>query len=526
MKKIIAALIIMAMAAALAFAGGQAPASGGPAKLAVEVFDRGTDGGRTRVDNNAWTDWIKAKVLKDLNIELTFQPVGRWSEDTDIINLMASRSAPDLCYTYNRGMIASFREQGGIMNLAPYIDRLLPDMKKLLGADPALTGQDFIYRDRDPVTGNIYSITSYQTRLSQRNVFIRKDWLDKLGLPLPTTTQQFHDALAAFRDRDPGNVGKSNVIPFAQDYDARWGLLSFVHSFFDPKMSDRDKFIYRFLEERSVTLPGYKEGMRMMNAWYNEGLIFHDYPLWRVPEDFFNMLKTGIAGAFAGNWDLPWRQDYRIAEELARNVPGAVFVPIDCIQSSDGVTHKQIMDKPGLRIFVPAFSKNPEAALKYLNWLCLYENFHFLQVGSLGVNHELVEDIPRTIGTPAGHPWFQNSANNIDYTIPMNGVEMMDPEKTSRVLAFGYGNTPPETIVNANALSIRNGKAWPVHPAETTAVKIGIYGQALRDKADALIDQAITARPADFDRIWDAGMRDFLASGAQECMDERAAIWK
>jgi putative aldouronate transport system substrate-binding protein len=221
---------------------------------------------------------------------------------------------------------------------------------------------------------------------------------------------------------------------------------------------------------------------------------------------------------------MPWRQDYKIADELAQNVPGAEFVPVDCIQAPDGVTRKYISDKPGLRIFIPAFSKNHEAALRYLNWLCLYENFHYLQVGIEGVNHEMVNGVPRTMPTPAGHQWFQNSQNNIDYTLPMNGVEMGNPELNGRVLAFGYGNTPPETIVNANNISISNGKAPVVFQAATT--KDGIYNQALADKADALIAQSVIARPADFDRIWDAGIRDWLQSGAQEVMDERASLWK
>ena len=525
MKRIIPIAVILLMITAMMFAAGNAQqnAAAPSTRITVEVFDRGTDGGRTQATDNAWTQWIQEKVKKDLNIDVTFFAVGRWTEDTQIINLMASGSAPDLCYTYNNGMISNFRDQGGIMDLAPYIDSLLPDMKKLLGSDPAILGQDLIYRERDPVTGQIFSIRSYVTRLSQRNIFIRKDWLDKLGLPLPRTTQEFHDALLAFRDRDPGNVGRNNVIPFGQDSDARWGFASIVHAFFDPGLSDRDLWIYRSTS-RPILVPGYKEGLRMINQWYNEGLIFRDFPLFKITDDYYNLLKTGLVGAFSGNWDVPWRPDYKIAEELAQNVPGAEFVPVDCIQSPDGITHKDISDKAGLYIFVPGFSRNQDAALKYLNWLCLYENFHFLQVGAEGVNHDIVNGVPRTLTTPANHPWIQNSQNNIDYTLPMNGVDLLDPDLNGRVLAFGYGNTPPEIIVNANNLSVINGRAPVVYPATTTMD--GIYGQALSDKADALIAQAVTASPADFDRIWDAGIRDYLTSGAQEILDERASLWK
>ena len=260
-----------------------------------------------------------------------------------------------------------------------------------------------------------------------------------------------------------------------------------------------------------------------MNQWYNEGLIFKDFPLMRVADDYFNLLKTGMVGAYSGNWEHPYRQDLLINEELGKNVPGAEFVPVDCIQAPDGVTRKYVSDKAGLHIFIPSFSKNTEAALKYLNWLCINENLKFLQTGNEGVNHVMENGVPRIIAAPARHPWIQNSANNIDYTIPINGIEMFNPELNARVLALSYGNSA-KYIVDAYSTSVRNGRAPPVYQAVTTLD--GIYGQTLRDKADALIAQAVTARTQDFDRVWDAGMRDYLSSGAQEIMDERARLWK
>jgi len=529
MKRIMALLVILLMTASLVFAAGRSQSSGpttsgAPAKIVVEVFDRGSDGGRTLANDNEYTRWIHDKVLKDLNIDVTFFPVGRWQETTDIVNLLASGSAPDLCITYATDAISTFAQQGGILELTPYIDRLLPDFKKLLGKDPALIGQDFIYRDRNAVAANkIYSLATYviDVRLAQKNIFIRKDWLDKLGMAIPRTTQQFHDALLAFKNRDPGGVGANNVIPFGQDYDARWGFSPIVYAYFDPKISPRDEWIYN-ITDRPISMPGYKEGLRLINQWYNEGLIYRDFPLLtsgRV-EDYYSLLKTGRVGAFAGNWDLPYRTDYKIQEELAKNVPGAQFVAIDCIQSSDGINHKFMSDKPDRRVFVPASSKNPEAALQYLNWLAKFENFNFLQIGNAGVTHEIVNGVPRTIS--ATGPWIMNSGNNIDLTMPVNGVELLDNDKNSRVLALGYGSTPPDLIVNALATSTANGKVFTVYVAPET--KVGVYGPTLRDKADALITQAVTAPTANFDRVWDTGYRDWLASGGQEIIDEKTAL--
>jgi putative aldouronate transport system substrate-binding protein len=521
MKKFILVLLISMSAYTMAFGRGQSESSG-TGTLTVEIFDRGTDGGRSLAANNAWTDWIKEKVKKDLNIDVTFIPVGRWSENTDIINLMASQSAPDLCYTYNSGMISNFRDQGGVLDIAPYINQYLPDLKILLGEDPAFPGKDFIMRNigtTGPYAGKIYSIPSYRVALAQRNVFIRKDWLDKLGLKVPTNINEFHDALIAFRDRDPGNVGRNRVVPYAQNNDVRWGLADFIQNSINKNLSDRERWIYNVPgDARIPAMPGYKEGVRLMNTWYNEKLIYQDFPLMTTADDFYNQMKSGVVGAFSQNWDLPYRTDYKINEELAKNVPGAAFVPVDI-----GISNKVIYDKVGLQIFIPVFSKNSIAALRYLNWLAKPENYKFLQLGNEGVNHELVNGIPRTLARPAGDPWFQNSSSNIDYTMPMNGVEMGSQELNSRVLALTYGNTPANDIVNAYAFSVKGGRAEVVYQVTTT---VNQYTQVLADKTDALLAQAIRTVPANFDSVWDAGYKDWLASGGQEVINERTSLWK
>ena len=519
MKKLLMALVILAVTSALVFAGGSGASNTTSAsqRITVEIFDRGTDGGRSLAHDNAWTNWIKEKVKRDLNIDVVFTPVGRWSETTDIVNLMASGSAPDLCYTYSGEMVANFRDQGGILDLRPFIDTHLPDLKKLLAEDPAFPGEQFIYRNADPQTGQIFSIPSYRVALAQRNVFIRKDWLDRLGMQVPRNVTEFYNALVAFRDRDPGNVGRNRVVPYGQNSDARWGLADILNHHITANMSPRDRWVNN-IAERNINMPGYKEGVRLMNRWYNERLIYQDFPLMTTADDFYNQMKSGVVGAFSQNWDLPYRQDYKINEELAVNVPGAEFIPVDL-----GLNNKDMYDKVGLQIFIPSFSRNREAALRYLNWLAIPENYSYLQIGERGRNHTIINGVPNVVARPAGDPWFQNSAQNIDYTMPMNGIEMGDVTLNVRVLALSYGNIPSATIENAYMVATRNARA-PVVRQVTT--RVNQYAQTLQDKADALLAQAITAPAANFDRIWDAGITDWMASGGQEVLNERSSLWR
>jgi len=133
----------------------------------------------------------------------------------------------------------------------------------------------------------------------------------------------------------------------------------------------------------------------------------------------------------------------------------------------------------------------------------------------------LVNGVPQIIA--ATNPrWIQNSSQNIDITMPLNGIEMGSQELNSRVIALGYGNVPADTIVNAYNLSVKNARAPIVRQVTTT---VNQYAQTLQDKSKALLSQAVRASPADFDRIYDAGYRDWLSSGAQEVINERTSLW-
>jgi putative aldouronate transport system substrate-binding protein len=515
MKLFKTALIIL-LPVLLSFTACRKPDPGGrPVSITVEVFDRGTDGGKTNPTNNAWPDWIKQKVRADENIAVTFIPVPRGEETQALNNMMAAGQAPDICYTYSADMITHFGELGGLVDLAPYIDTLLADYNAFLGMDPGIPGERLIYRNRDPQTGSIFMIPGRYMYTASQNLFIRKDWLDKLGLPLPATKEEYFDALVAFKERDPGGVGKNRVIPFVMTTDARWTAGIIVDPFIDPYLSAKERWINTVIDRYNL-LPGYKEGFRFLNRMYNSGLIDRDFPLYRTAEDADSLVKSGVVGSMAGNWDHIYRENTKILEDLQKNVPGAELVPIDAIRSVDGLTHKRGSPPTSLLWFIPKSAKNPEAAIRYVNWLSRFENYNFLQIGNEGTNHEIVNGVPKikqVTGT-----WIQNSAGNGDYAFNLNGYDLGDPELNVQVLANSYG-WPPEMIVEAYRISSTNADSGPHVQVKLLAATP--FQQTLTDKANVFNTAAVIARPENFNRVWDEGVKDWLASGAQAIIDER-----
>ena len=492
---------------------------GGKVSIKVEVFDRGTDGGKTNPINNKWTDWIKEKILQDENIIVEFIPVPRAEEEQSLINLMAAGNPPDVCVTYSTDNINNWAEQGGLYDVSPYIDTTLKDLKDFLGPDPALPGRDFIRRNMNAQTGQIFSMPARRMNVARLNTFMRKDWLDKLGLPVPRTSKEFFDTLVAFKERDPGGVGRNRVIPYILTQDVRWSAGNILESFIDPTISVRDRWVNTVVE-RYFLIPNYKNGVRFLNTMWNAGLIDSDFPLYRDDEIMNNLIRSGVVGSFGHNWDQIFRESERLLSDLRKNVPDAEWVALDCMTSVDNVTHKISYDPAGINYFIPRSSKNPEAAMRYLAWLSRYENFHFIQTGPEGIVHELIDGIPK-LNPMAGDGWIQNSAQNIDYTPIMNGLFLKTEEESIRALASAYP-WPPDMIMSAYNVAMTNARPSPVIVPSSPLTTAGPLNQTLQDKSRAFVVQAIVASAANFDRVWDENITDWLTSGAEVIRRERA----
>jgi putative aldouronate transport system substrate-binding protein len=431
---------------------------------------------------------------------------------------MAAGTPPDVCITYSLDNITNWADQGGVFDLSPYIDTTLKDLKEFLGSDPALPGRDFIRRNMNAQTGEVFSMPGKRMNVARLNTFMRKDWLDKLGLPVPTTTQEFYDALLAFKEKDPGNVGRNKIIPYIMSVDVRWTAGSILESFLDPTTTTRDRWVNTVID-RYYLLPEYKEGVRFLNKMWHAGLIDTDFPLYRDEEPLKNLIKSGVVGAFGHNWDQIFRESERLLSDLRKNVPGADWIAVDCMRSSDGITHKISYDPAGVNYFIPKSSKNPEAAMRYLNWLAKYENYHFIQTGPEGIVHTLIDGVPK-IDPSAPDGWIQNSAQNIDYTPIMNGLFLETEEESIRALAAGYP-WPSEVVMTAYNVAMANAKPGPVIVTASPLLVAGPLNQTLVDKSNTFVVQAIIASEANFDREWDIGIADWLASGAKLVRQER-----
>ncbi|MDR3166674.1 MAG: extracellular solute-binding protein, partial [Treponema sp.] len=147
--------------------------------ITVEIWDRGLDGGRSKPEDNFYTNWIKAGMLRDHNIAITYKPVGRWTEIDELNNLLAAGSAPDICVTYDYATIQAYANMGGVTDLNPLINGyadLFPNIWDWLD-------DEFITYDRDPKTNQLWALEAKVSGSGGTQVaLVRQDWLKKLNL--------------------------------------------------------------------------------------------------------------------------------------------------------------------------------------------------------------------------------------------------------------------------------------------------------------------------------------------------------
>jgi putative aldouronate transport system substrate-binding protein len=413
---------------------------------------------------------------------------------------------------------------GGVLDLTPVLEKnkqLLPNLWGLL------TDHN-IYYDQDPEKKTIYALEARLANSQRINTFVRKDWLTKLNLKEPTTMQEFEAMLKAFKDNASTLLGKdaNKMVPFSTSYDVSWRNDHLAASFVPSNITDKDMFVFGF-DDRRILYPNYKSAVKKLNEWYNQGLIWKDFPMYGSgdkTED--NMMKAGYVGAFIHNWDYPYRDGENSVNNNIKRVAGAdaEYVAVMPFKNDAGKYTKFLSGPIDRKIFFPATNKEPLASLLYLDWISKLENRKFLQIGEEGVTHQKNADgSVKTIAVKGEK--IMNSPLNIDYTITINGLDLGNPDLNVKSTALGYVGVDSKVIEQAYKYSIQDGRFPKKYNVGEIKSEQGM-GPVLSEKRDTFLTKSVVAAPDKFDSVYDSGMKDYLNSGGQAIIDERKANYE
>lgn len=489
-------------------AGSADNSKSGPAvELTVAVFDRAAPG--YKADDNFQTKWIQENFGKPNNINVKFVPILRQQEVEKLNVLMAANQAPDISFTYNDGIIYNYVKSGGLTDLGDLL-KDAPNLTKYLGETLLSYGK---------FDGKQLAIPAKRVIEGCFSGYIRKDWLDAVGMQIPTTTEEWYNVMKAFKEKDPGKLGDKNY-PFSTFVDPNninWTTSTLLESF-KKEVSEEDR-----MTKPNWVIPGYKEGMRFLNKLYNEGILNPQFVLDKDGKPFEKDVSQGRVGFLIHNYDYPLRTTPGLLTELKKQVPGAEMVPCDPFKNEAGKTPKMKYNPNGLYIIVPKSSEHAAEAIKYLDWQSNLDVIKYLQNGVKGEQYtDEVNGIPTNFKTNDQLP-DDKKANYIDLCLLVNGKEFGDSAKNIEAASLGYPGFE-DLFKQAYDISLKDAGYMPHF--DTVIESQAKYQKTLADKESEIFVKSITCKPDQFDKTYDSLVNDYMKSGGQEIVDEKLAILK
>jgi putative aldouronate transport system substrate-binding protein len=194
-------------------------------------------------------------------------------------------------------------------------------------------------------------------------LWVRKDWLDKLGLQPPKTVDDMAIIAKAFVDRDPDGDGKPDTIGLpgnSQEIAITTGTADFTGLFAAynafPGMWMKDsngKVVY------GSTTSEAKEALGKLKELYAAGLVDKEFVLQKDPA---KLIASGKAGMFFGPWYSPWFP----LNDSVKNDPKANWQPY-LIADAKGQVNSRTIPVSSQFVVVKKGQQHPEALMIYIN---------------------------------------------------------------------------------------------------------------------------------------------------------------
>ena len=279
--------------------------------------------------------------------------------------ILASNDLPDMFWNIDNrnNKIITLRAGNAIIPLQKYLNRNdAPIFRKVVDENPE-TLKAFM----EP-NGDIWFLPFFDGLATNDPCILRGDWLDKLGLPLPVTKDDWLTFWRAVRDRGRELNGKDTIIPLStvstnsvngfRSWVSLWGMLDTFYV--DPKDGYKVKF--------ANIEPKYKEFLEWANLLWNENLLDREFATGsgtNFPPKNSQNLVASWRGKLNGNLN-----SYLV--QVAREIPGYKLYGTEPPKAADGTQLH-----PGTANFVrydtvggvvTAASKYPAECVKYCDW--------------------------------------------------------------------------------------------------------------------------------------------------------------
>lgn len=333
-----------------------------PEKVTVKLVKGGLEAasqlpaGETIEDNRALR-----YIENTLNLDIQFMWVVPSDSYGDKLNLaIASGEIPDMMIVDPK-QLEQLTAAGAIEDMTPYIERyankdILENYRQTKSVALASA----------TINGKIMGIPNVQPQADAPIMaFVRRDWLNKLGLEGPKTLDDIEAIARAFIERDPDGNGVKDTYGLTGTLQPVM-VPSNLHGF-DAVFNAHGSFpgmFYRNAEGKIIygtVQPETKEALARLARWYKEGLIDPEFATKDTGKSN-EIIAGGKGGIMFGPWWIPW---WPLNDSVA-NDPNADWWPY-LIQDKNGQYTFSMGDYTYSYVVVKKGFPHPEAALKILN---------------------------------------------------------------------------------------------------------------------------------------------------------------
>ena len=335
-------------------------------------------------------DWVGYDIIRDelgINLHLTVLPSSDQDQNVKIQAAGAGNNLPDV-FLVQRPVLINLVNQGLIAPLD----------EDFFAAMPTRTAK---YHDADSINHATIDGTCWGMAVPAESVGIeflcvRQDWLDNLGLEVPTTLDEFFDVMYAFTYDDPDGNGLDDTYGFGAFIESNATLKGYPGSRLWPIMGAFNvPGLWDFHRDNlglSLLNPDFYDFMQFMKKCIDAGVIDPNWLSYKK-DDFRAAWKQGRFGMMYEQWAaLSAEANYA---PFDANFPDGEWRVIDPPEGPDGYAYTGALDKT-YRIYAVSQRAAEAGKLPYIEklfeWMGTDEAYYLLGYGVEGENYVLDEN--------------------------------------------------------------------------------------------------------------------------------------
>lgn len=318
-------------------------------------------------EDNAYTRYLNDKLnIQNKNV---FEDIDN-NYDNMLNMAISENNIPDIMVVDDYSYLKLLVENDMIEDLSDVYEKCASDRIKDIYKS---YGHEIL--DNVTFDGKLMALPETNIENGPNMLWLRKDWMDKLGLESPKTFDDAVNIIREFIDKDPGNNGEGKTIGLACSPELTYKkgysntakvdvLFALFNSYPNQWIENSEgDIVYGSVQNES------KEALKYLNELYTNGILDKQFLL-RNQSNIEDIIEDGECGAFFGLW---WSPNNPLMNCLKNN-KDAKWEPFMIPTNEDGSTSFCSQNSSNKFVVVRKGYEHPEIVMKECSVLFDYFN--------------------------------------------------------------------------------------------------------------------------------------------------------